>query len=49
MCSESLNELLALKESECTVRKGATWWLRSRQREDQWQTLVVTVQSPEIL
>ena len=42
-------ELLALKESECTVRKGATWWLRSRQREGQWQTLVVTVQSPEIL
>ncbi|MCJ0763042.1 phosphohistidine phosphatase SixA [Variovorax terrae] len=42
-------QLLALQESECSVKKGAVWWLRNRDREGSSQTVVVTVQSPEVL
>jgi phosphohistidine phosphatase len=31
------------------VRKGAVWWLRQRQRLESIQTVIVTVQSPEVL
>ena len=41
--------LLALKESEFAVKKGALWWLRNRERDGQSQTVVVTVQSPEMI
>lgn len=41
--------LLGLTESECSIKKGALWWLRHREREDLIQTLVVTVQTPELL
>jgi phosphohistidine phosphatase len=42
-------QLLGLQESECAVKKGALWWLRTREREGGSQTVVVTVQSPEVL
>ncbi len=42
-------QLLGLQESECTVKKGAVWWLRSRERMGGSKTVVVTVQSPEVL
>lgn len=41
--------LLGLAEPECAVRKGAVWWLRQREREGQAQTVLLTVQSPELL
>ena len=41
--------LLGLPQGECSVRKGAVWWLRSRVREDLTQTVVVSVQTPELL
>jgi phosphohistidine phosphatase len=43
--------LLGLSEAECPVKKGAVWWLRSRQRVEEGRvaTVVVTVQSPEVL
>lgn len=41
--------LLGLPESECSIKKGALWWLRCREREGSSQTLVVTVQTPELL
>ena len=41
--------LVGLQESECAVKKGAVWWLRHRERDQANQTLVVTVQSPEML
>jgi hypothetical protein len=31
------------------VRKGSVWWLRARQREDQIQTQLWTIQLPELL
>ena len=42
-------QLLNLQESDCAVKKGALWWLRNREREGGAQTVVVTVQSPEVL
>jgi phosphohistidine phosphatase len=46
---QTLAQLLGLQASECPVRKGAVWWVRSREREGVLQTVVVTVQTPEIL
>ena len=46
---QTIAQLLALKEAECAVKKGALWWLRNRDRDGQSQTVVVTVQSPELL
>jgi phosphohistidine phosphatase len=41
-------QLLGMNESACSVRKGAVWWLRSRLRDEQWQTVVMAVASPEL-
>ena len=46
---ETVARLLGLPERECAVRKGAVWWLRSRERDSQLQTVVLTVQSPDLL
>lgn len=46
---QTIAQLLGLKESECAVKKGALWWLRCRERDGVMQTVVVTVQSPEVL
>ena len=42
-------QLMGLPGGECAVRKGSVWWLRQRQRLDQPQTVLVTVQTPELL
>ena len=49
MLGQTIAQLMGLQASECAVRKGAVWWLRQRQRLDQSQTVLVTVQSPELL
>jgi len=41
--------LLGLAEEGCPVRKGAIWWLRYRERDGGAQTVLVTVQTPELL
>jgi len=46
---QTIAQLLGLQESECAVKKGALWWLRTREREGGLQTVLVTVQSPELL
>lgn len=46
---QTLAQLLGLQASELPVRKGAVWWVRSREREGVLQTVVVTVQTPEML
>lgn len=46
---QTIAQLLGLNASECSVKKGAVWWLRNRERDAQSQTVVVTVQSPEVL
>jgi phosphohistidine phosphatase len=46
---QTIAQLIGLSAADCSVKKGAVWWLRSRQREAGTQTVVVTVQSPELL
>ena len=41
--------LLQMGESECPIRKGAVWWLRSRQRDGVQQTVIVSVTVPDRL
>ena len=42
-------QLLGLPETDCPMRKGAVWWLRQRERGGRMQTVLVTVQTPELL
>lgn len=46
---QTIAQLLGFRESDCALKKGAVWWLRSREREGKNQTIVLTVQSPELL
>ncbi len=46
---QTIAQLIGLSASECSVKKGSVWWLRNRQRDTLDQTVVVTVQSPEVL
>ena len=46
---EVIAQLLGLKHDSCPVRKGAVWWLRTRERDGHQQTVVVAVQSPDAL
>lgn len=46
---QTIARLLGLPGSDCPVKKGALWWLRSRDRDGHCQTVLVTVQSPEVL
>jgi len=46
---QTIAQLLGLQESDCPVKKGSLWWLRGRERDGLSQTIVVTVQSPEVL
>jgi phosphohistidine phosphatase len=46
---QTIAHLLGLQASECPVKKGAVWWLRHRQREGGAQTVLLTVQSPDVL
>ena len=46
---QTVAQLLGLPEPACAVRKGAVWWLRQRQRQEQSQTVLMAVQSPEFL
>lgn len=41
--------LLGLMDAECSVKKGAVWWLRHRERGGADQTVLVTVQTPELM
>jgi phosphohistidine phosphatase len=46
---QAISLLLGLKDDSCPVRKGAVWWIRTRERDGDVQTLVLTVQTPELL
>jgi len=46
---QAIAYLLGIPSGECSVRKGAVWWLRSRVRDGATQTIVVSVQTPELL
>jgi phosphohistidine phosphatase len=42
-------QLLGVKGSDFPVRKGGVWWLRSRERDGHAQTVVLSVQAPDLL
>ncbi len=44
---QALALLLDMPGQEISVRKGGVWWLRTRERDGQRQTIVVAVQAPE--
>jgi phosphohistidine phosphatase len=46
---ELIAHLLHFEAEQCAVKKGAVWWLRTRERNGQIETVVVTVQTPEYL
>jgi phosphohistidine phosphatase len=44
---ETIARLMGVDAGGCAVRKGAVWWLRTRERDGHQQTVVWAVQSPE--
>ncbi|MGE4240413.1 SixA phosphatase family protein [Ramlibacter sp.] len=46
---ETIARLLNVDGGSCALRKGAVWWLRTRERDGHEQTVVWAVQSPESL
>lgn len=44
---ETVARLLNFKHDTCPVRKGAVWWLRTRERDGHEQTVLIAVQSPD--
>lgn len=41
--------LIGLQQTECPIRKGSVWWLRSRVRDGRTEVRVITVLGPELL
>ena len=46
---QTLARLLGLQGQELAVKKGAVWWLRTRQRYGAPETVLLTVQHPDLL
>ena len=46
---QTVAHLLGLDDPSFSVKKGAVWWLRQREREGQFQTVLVAVQAPETI
>jgi phosphohistidine phosphatase len=46
---EVIAQLLGIAGGSCPVRKGAAWWIRTRERDGHEQAVVVAVQSPDAL
>lgn len=44
-----VSHLFGMGAAPMTIRKGGVWWLRCRQREDQIQTVILSVITPERL
>ncbi len=44
-----VSHLFGMGPEPMAIRKGAVWWLRSRHREGQDQTLILTVMTPDRL
>jgi len=44
-----VSRLLGMKDEICSIRKGSAWWLRTRMREGKFQTVLMTVVSPELI
>jgi len=49
MLGQIAARLLGVGEDVCDIRKGAVWWLRSRQRDGRTLVQLVSVISPELI
>ena len=49
LLGQTAAHLLGLGQEACSVRKGAVWWLRRRQRLEHNQTVLMAVMCPEFL
>ena len=49
MLGQTAAQLLGVQGHECTLRKGAVWWLRRRERLGVQQTVLLAALSPEFL
>lgn len=45
---ETIAHLLGVASGQCAVRKGAAWWLRSRDKDGDNGVVVLAVQSPDL-
>lgn len=46
---ELVAHLLGMQQPQLPIRKGSLWWLRTRERDGHSQTVVLTVQAPDLL
>jgi phosphohistidine phosphatase len=44
----TISQLLGTAAHEWSVRKGAVWWLRHREREEGAEVIVVAVRAPDV-
>jgi phosphohistidine phosphatase len=49
MLGQAIAKLIGLRADNCPIRKGAVWWLRTRERDGHQQTVVIAVKSPDVL
>ncbi len=49
LLGQTAAQLLGMSGAECSIRKGAVWWLRQRQRLDHSQTVLMAVMAPDFL
>jgi phosphohistidine phosphatase len=43
------SRLLGMTDEDCSIRKGAVWWFRQREKNGRLQTVLLTVQTPELM
>ena len=48
MLGQMVARLVGLQSDICPIRKGAVWWLRTRERDGDEQTVVIAVQPPDL-
>lgn len=46
---ETIALLMGIQAGVCSVKKGAVWWLRHRERDGEGQITLYTVQPPDLL
>lgn len=46
---QAIAHLLQMQLPQLPLRKGSLWWLRTRERDGHAQTIVLTVQAPDLL
>ncbi len=46
---ELVAHLLGMQQPQLPIRKGSLWWLRTRERDGHSQTVVLSVQAPDML